>query len=217
MRINEIFSHVKSCKVFADIGADHGYLAQMVANAGLAKRIYLTDISAPSLLKARKLLAAQIDDGLVHAVVCDGFKGISEHVDEAVIAGMGGEEMIKIISASDRAERLILQPMHNTDKLRVFLVGDGYKVIKDYTFRDGKYYDLITAERGEDSLTDDEIMFGRTNVRERPVAFLQKLAEEHANIESYLTGDMSGSSRERLNARKANIERFLYDNSRKSC
>ena len=47
-------------------------------------------------------------------------------------------------------ERLVVQPMKNPEKVRITLLKLGYKLIKDYTFKDCKYYDLIVCERGED-------------------------------------------------------------------
>lgn len=105
-RIDVLFGAVKRCGVFADIGCDHGYVSKRVADAGLADKIYITDISAESLKKAEKLLAGYAN---VISVACDGFSGIPERVDEALIAGMGGEEIIKILSAANLLpERLIL-------------------------------------------------------------------------------------------------------------
>lgn len=83
------------------------------------------------------------------SVVCDGFSRIAEQVDEAMIAGMGGEEIVKILSAAaQKPERLVLQPMKNAPALRKYLVSAGYRIAEDVTFRDGKFYDVVVAERG---------------------------------------------------------------------
>ena len=207
-RIDVLYSSLTSCEVFADIGCDHGYVAELVAKNNLANKIYITDISAPSLKKAESLLFKYLGKK-VFSVVCDGFSLIPETVDQALIAGMGGEEIIKILSNGQRPNRVVLQPMKNTEKLRKKLIELGYKIIKDYTFIDGKFYDLIIAEKGEDYLSEDEINFGRTNLIERPNAFLQKMQKEHQNITVYLTKDLGEKARTELEERKKLLEKHL--------
>lgn len=205
-RIDYLFGAVERCGVFADIGCDHGYAAKRVADAGLADKIYITDISAPSLKKAEKLLAGY--DNVI-SVKCDGFSGIPERVDEALIAGMGGEEIIKILSAAKfLPERLILQPMKNADKLRRFL-SDNYRIKEDYTFKDGKFYDLITAETGADDLTEAEIQFGRTNLETRPEAFIEKIKKEIESIGGYLSRPLGERAEIELKERKKELEKLL--------
>lgn len=207
-RIDKLYSELAPCNVFADIGCDHGYVAKMVSDGGLANKIYITDISAPSLKKAEDLLAGNLGKN-VFSVVSDGFSLIPEKVNQALIAGMGGEEIIKIISASQRPERLVLQPMKNPEKLRKTLVELGYKIVKDYTFECGKFYDLIVAELGVDSLNDDEILFGRTNLIDLPDAFIKKIKREVSNINSYMQNDLSEQVKFELEERKKLLERFL--------
>ncbi|PWM70355.1 MAG: hypothetical protein DBX59_10900 [Bacillota bacterium] len=209
-RILEIYSRLRPAKVFADIGCDHGLVAELAAKNALAEKIYITDISAECLKKAEKLLKRFIDVGTVESVVCDGFSGIEEPVDEALIAGMGGEEIVKILSSSAyRCERLVLQPMKNPEKVRAYLVGNGYKILEDVTFRDVKYYDIVAAERGEDELSEEEILFGRTNLAERPQAFIDKVKAEIEDIGEYLKNPMNETSRAALTARREKLRGIL--------
>lgn len=193
--------------MFADIGCDHGYVSELMAKNRRAKKIYAADISAPSLKKAERLLTGF---PCVTAVVSDGFVGLPERADQALIAGMGGEEIIKILSSAGyKPERLVLQPMKNADKLRAYLNKNGYVLLKDYTFKDGKFYDLIVAERGEETLTAEEIKYGKDNVRFRPAAFIERLRAEHDDILDYLKRPLGNRARVQLTERKADLERFL--------
>ena len=56
-RLETIASLIRPCKVFADIGCDHGYISLFVARSALAEKIIATDISALSLDKARRVMA----------------------------------------------------------------------------------------------------------------------------------------------------------------
>ncbi|MBQ9781981.1 MAG: SAM-dependent methyltransferase, partial [Clostridia bacterium] len=116
-RLNELFSLIKSCDLFADVGCDHGFISQMVLDFGKAKKVIISDVSKKSLQKAEHLLK---DYGnRVQSFVSDGFNGYDQIPDQAIIAGMGGEEIIKILQASKfLPNRLILNPMKNSDKVR---------------------------------------------------------------------------------------------------
>ncbi len=174
-RLEEIFSALKPCKVFADIGCDHGYVAKAMLDGGKCQKAVVSDISAKCLEKARLLLSEYIDDGRAESVVSNGFENVTG-CDQALIAGMGGEEIIGIIDrANELPETLVLQPMKNVDKVRLRAVKAGYRIEKDYCFiAEKKYYDLIILTRGEDTLSQEEIEFGRTNIIECPTAFLER-------------------------------------------
>ena len=146
----------------------------------------------------------------MESYVSDGFAAFEETPDQALIAGMGGEEIVRILSeAKELPERLVLQPMKNASAVRRFLTQNGYKLLEDVTFREVKFYDVICAERGKDELTPDEEFFGRTNLETRPEAFLEKIGNEIADIGEYLKKPMSEESREELLARKKRLESVL--------
>lgn len=175
-RLQEIYSLLPNCKVFADVGCDHGYIAKAMLDGEKCQKVIISDISDKCLQKAKDLLAKELQSGVAEAIVSDGFDNLP-FCDLALIAGMGGEEIVAILKkAKNLPEKLLLQPMKNTDKVRACAVALGYKIITDYTFYSSKiYYDVILLERGEDSLSLEEIEFGRTNLQKRPEAFINCL------------------------------------------
>ena len=177
-RLSKIFSVLPSCKVFADIGCDHGYIAKAMLDSGKCERAIISDISEKCLKKAQTLLAKDIENGIVDSVVSNGFEKV-DFCDLALIAGMGGEEIISIIeNAKNLPNKLVLQPMKNAERVRVAVVEKGYKILDDFVFYCGeKYYHLIALEKGNDHLTDDEIYFGRTNLKEKSDDFLRYIGE----------------------------------------
>lgn len=195
-RIEELVSAIPYTNVFADVGCDHGYVAEAVLKCGKCKKAYVSDVSEKCLEKAKKLLSDYISAGSAKAVVSDGFEKLPL-CDCALIAGMGGEEIIKIVSAA--AERnvlpptLVLQPMKNFDRVRDCCVKNGYKIIKDYVFYvKDKYYFLIAAKRGKDFLSDEEREFGRTNISERPSDFIRYAREEKEKLARVLDSSNPG-------------------------
>ncbi len=173
-RLNKIFELLPECEVFADIGCDHGYMAKAMLESKKAQKVIISDISAKCLEKAQSLLNEEIKQGLAKSVVSNGFEKI-DYCDLALISGMGGEEIVSILtSANSLPNSLVLQPMKNCDKVRITAVKLGYKIVKDYVFKSSdKFYDLILLTKGEDCLTQEEIEFGRTNLLERPLAFIE--------------------------------------------
>ena len=149
-RFEEILSFVKESECFADVGCDHGKIALSVLKSGKCKTVIASDISAESLKKVVKTADNEGIKGLI-AIVSDGFESIPYAVDQAVIAGMGGEEICKILSAAKALpERLVLQPMKNAERVRRLVFSElGYASVADRTFYDGeKFYDVIVCDRG---------------------------------------------------------------------
>ena len=187
-RLKEIFSVVSKCETFADVGCDHGYVAEAMLKSDKCKKAIISDVSEKCLEKARELLSDYIKIGRVESVVSDGFDKV-KGADLALIAGMGGEEITLILQkATELPERLVLQPMKNADKARLCAVKRGYRILKDYTFfAGGKYYDLIVLEKGADSLTNEEVEFGRTNIVQPSEAFKNSIKGRITKLKEYLS------------------------------
>ena len=206
-RIARLARELSKVTVFADIGCDHGYCAQYALKSGLCERAYITDISAKCLEKAEKLLAREIAEGRCKAVCCDGFTGLPELPDCALIAGLGGEEICHILRG-ELPKTLVLQPMKNTDKVRTHLIELGRKIVKDETFLSGgKFYDLIVTEgEGQEHYTELELEFGRDNLKIPSRDFLKKLDIEEGKLRAVLLGDLKKESREEVLARLKRME-----------
>ena len=162
-RLNKIFSLLPSCEVFADIGCDHGYIAKAMLKSGKCQKVIIADISSKCLEKAQNLLKDEINLGSCESVVSNGFDKVN-CCDLALIAGMGGQEIVDIIKRANAQnklpDKLILQPMKNCDIVRSVAVENGYKIVFDKVFKSGKkFYNIISLEKGEDYLTSEEIEF----------------------------------------------------------
>lgn len=185
-RIGEIVNAIPVSEVFADVGCDHGYVAKEMLRRGKCRFAVASDISPKCLEKAKRLLKKEIDYGRATCVVSDGFDGLY-NVDTALIAGMGGEEIISILKgAEELPENLVLQPMKNCDKVRKFAVSAGYRIISDYVFEsDDKFYNLMVLKKGEDLLTEEEAEFGRTNLISPSEDFRKMLIKEAEKLTAY--------------------------------
>ena len=134
-----------------DVGTDHGFLALKMIEEKNVKEVFATDISAPSLEKARLLAEKYGLTDRLKTVVSDGFKSLDNgDFDLAVIAGMGGNETIKILKDAYNLKRFgsfILQPMQDVDILRRYLFETGFEIYFDETVKDrNKFYSIIKCK-----------------------------------------------------------------------
>lgn len=131
----------------ADIGCDHGKLCVYALSTGIAQSAIAVDVSAPSLGKAERLAEEYGVD--LDARVGDGLTPIDEgEIDLAVIAGMGGMEIARILALAPFApRRLVLVPHKNADVVSRYLYMAGYLVTTDYVLEDeGHWYRVMAAE-----------------------------------------------------------------------
>lgn len=193
-RIDTLCSLLRPAKVFADVGCDHGYCSEYMLKNGLCERTILSDVSKGSLAKAERLLAPYIRSGKAVSVLGDGFYGVPNTVDEVLIAGMGGSEIVSILSDEKYGfipKRFVFQPMHDSEKLRRYLLENGGYIERDYTFEDGKFYEVLIGGKAECAgqvrdYTQAEIEFGKDNLLEMPKAFTDRLEKLIANTKHYL-------------------------------
>lgn len=212
-RIAQICSHLTRGKTLADVGCDHGYCAQYALENQLFEKVYISDVSAGSLKKAEELLSCYVRAGKCIPVLADGMQGLPGGVDTLLIAGLGGEEIIKILREGYLTEKFIFQPMKNPEKLRRFLVESDCRITADYTFGEGYFYDLIAGEKvGGSSYTEKEILFGKDNLASPTRSFLHKLEEEQKKLIGYLEeGKMSEKNRAKLSERLAQVEEVIHE------
>ena len=197
-RIATICSYIGKSMTFADVGCDHGYCAKYAVESGLCEKVYITDVSEKCLAKAEKLLSKYIASGTVESVCCDGLKGPDENVEQVLIAGMGGEEILKILRQSFIPKTFIFQPMKNAPLLRKYLIESGGTLTADDIFYDGKYYFIIKGERegGTPAYTQKELLFGRDSLK-NPVVKRYALTEAEKR-KKYLQSAMSDEARKNV-------------------
>ena len=206
-RLSRVFSEVPEGSVVADIGADHGKLSASLIETKRASRVIAVDISADSLSKTEELskkLGIEID-----ARVGDGLTAISKEdgVDVVVIAGMGGYEIMKILSSAKITfDRYILLPHQNAKELRQF-VKDKFFIEKDYVVKEnGKYYSLIVLTKGTSDLTETDVELGKDLTS---VLAVEMLTERLKKYKKYIKNVQNIEEKEEMQSKSAMIERVL--------
>ena len=215
-RIDTLCSFLRKAESFADVGCDHGYCSEFVLTKGLCDKVIFSDVSRGSLQKAQTLLARFVKEGRAIGVLGDGFYGVPKDTEEVLIAGMGGSEIVSILSDKKYGfipRYFVFQPMHDSEKLRRDLIEKGAKINRDFTFEDGKFYDLIVGEFGngeKQAYTDAEYEFGKENLSAMPQAFKNRTEKQIKNIDKYLLQpSLQEESKAELLQRQARLKGVL--------
>lgn len=148
-RMKAVASMVTNGNVVADVGTDHGYVPIMLVQKGFIPRAVAMDINEGPLQKAREHINGF---GLQDKIVTRLSDGVSAlevgEVDTIVIAGMGGELVIHILTKGENvcraAKELILQPQSEIQKVRQYLREHAYRIVdENMIYEDQKYYSIM--------------------------------------------------------------------------
>ena len=135
----------------ADIGCDHGRLCCALLQRDARARCIASDVSVPSLAKARSLARLT---GLWERIdfrIGDGLSVLHDGEAEAVaLLGMGGTLMARLLDACPTplmgARLAVLQPMRAGEDIRRYLYARGYCVERDLVVADaGRLYEVFSV------------------------------------------------------------------------
>ena len=123
-------------KAVADIGTDHAFLPIYLIRNGISERIIACDIAEGPLSVASENIKKYKLEDKIELRLADGLKGVKQmECNQITICGMGGETIADIIDAADWVKSpdvtLVLQPMSCDDRLREFLLINGFEVEKE--------------------------------------------------------------------------------------
>ncbi len=173
-RLDGIVSLCEKTEVAADIGADHGFTSLKLIQSGKAEKVIVSDVSAPSLKKARTLFER---NGLSHRAdfrVGDGLSVLRPgEAGGVILTGMGGLLIAGLLKegmeAAKEAEYLLLSPHSFSEKLREFLITNGFSINTERSVRSGRrYYRLMKAAPGnEEAYSEKEYLLGRSVLKDR--------------------------------------------------
>lgn len=215
-RLDLILKHI-SGKSVADVGTDHAYIPIRLAQRGI--KVIATDIrQGPLDMAAAHVKKAGCD---VELRLGPGLDPISAgETEDIVIAGMGGEMIIKILTADEekaKSATLILQPMNSQYELRQFLYRNGYDILcEDLAIEGFKVYNLIVAKASSSQKNScelsntpaDDIDFHLPKELYNHPLFLHllnKKKREYSRIFSGLSAS-AGSDQDQLNYAKQTLD-----------
>lgn len=142
---------VRDGKLLCDVGTDHAYLPIWLLKSGRIPGALACDIN-PGPLKAAAGNAQKYGEtDRLSLRLSDGLREVRpEEAEDIVIAGMGGELMLRIIRETawlrNGEKRLIFQPMSSAEELRLGLKELKFSVLEEQAAVDsGKVYTAFAA------------------------------------------------------------------------
>jgi tRNA (adenine22-N1)-methyltransferase len=221
-RLEAAASFVRRDARIADIGTDHAYLPIYLCNLGKIRGALASDINEGPVARAKINIASYHLGKKISVLRTDGLSGVeSFSPDDIVICGMGGELICSIIDAAEWTKnkkiRLILQPMTHAEKLRAYLISNGFSIVGETILKEDKIYQIICAEyTGETTeYSEIEAIFGKISIKQRTDVFEEYLSYVRGVFETRRNGKaLSGAD---VSAEEAIIEEIdkLSDKGRK--
>lgn len=167
-RMEKIIEYCPCCGTAADIGCDHGRISAALIERGICGKVIAADISSASLQKTEVLARDKGFQNKIDTRCGDGLGVLTPGEAEAIIiAGMGSELIADIIKQGEKAARaaksLILCPHSHPEKLRTFLIKNGYRILSESCVtEDGKFYIIIKAKSGQaEAYSAEELEMGK--------------------------------------------------------
>ncbi len=191
LRLKAIYDMVPY-SVTADIGSDHGKLMIALFNDGRIPKGYAVENKKgpyERLLKALK--EANIEEDVV-PLFSDGISELPISVGTVVLAGMGGDTILKILldhkENLKHVQTIIIDAHTNTPKLRKEISDLGFVIADERIVEeDGIYYEIIKFIRSDVAFySDKDIEFGPILRMEKSALFKQKYEARIKEIEYLL-------------------------------
>lgn len=222
-RLEAVASYVPRGSRVADVGTDHGYVPIWLVEQGIAKSAIAMDVRKGPLMRAKEHIAQHGLEDRIETRLGDGLCELrAGEADTVVIAGMGGELMLRILRDGshvwDSVSRFILSPQSELEVFRRGLEAMGFAIEEETMLREeGKYYTVIVAVRG--IMHYEEVFryrYGDCLIREKSPVLAEYLKQERLKlleIRDRLAAQDSEGARERSQEVEAELCRIkeAYD------
>ena len=223
-RLRAVASFVTAGYRLADIGTDHAYIPIELVRTGHIPQAIAMDVNQGPLERAEENIREHGLSAQIRTRLSDGFSALEPgEADSAVIAGMGGGLTIRILREGERVvsalRECVLQPQSEIEKVRAFLLEEGFLFIKeDMVEEDGKYYPMMkvcppAGKTGRASATKEtwdetELRYGRYLLQEKnPV--LRQYLEREIRIKRQILEGLQGQDSTRAVSRMQELEKEI--------
>ena len=213
-RLQAVADLVTAHYKLADIGTDHAYIPIYLTQQKKITEAVALDVNEGPLQRAEEHIRENGLEAEIETRLSNGFQALQPgEVQSAVIAGMGGGLVIRILTEGEevvrKLEEGILQPQSEIEKVRAFLLEKGYEFLEeDMVCEDGKYYPMMKAVSGRtpgEIWTREEEMFGKL-LLERLHPVLYKYLQRELRIREEISGQLKNAAGEGAKKRLDEVE-----------
>lgn len=234
-RLQAVADFVTAGYKLADIGTDHAYIPIALMEQNHIPGAIAMDINEGPLQRAGEHIAENRMEKKIEIRLSNGFSALKKgEAESAVIAGMGGGLMIRILTEGERIAKslkeCILQPQSEIERVRKFLLEEGYDILDENMVKDdGKYYTILKvcplkkisdkeAEFGEEiksgkrteMWSEPELKYGRFLLQNRNPVLREYLQREILIREQILAG-LDGKENRRIEQRRTELKKELEE------
>ena len=193
-RLNAVANMVTPGYKIADIGTDHGFVPISLIARRIIPSAIAMDVNDGPLVIARNNIE---DAGLIDKIEVrksDGLEKLrANEVDCAILAGMGGNLIIKLLSdnweMTKSLKECILGPQSEWEKVRRYLLEHDFTILQEDMVKDaGKYYLVmkVVINESKESWSEVELAFGKLLLNHKNPVLLEYLQKEIAIKERIL-------------------------------
>lgn len=160
LRLQTVANMAGSGNTVADIGCDHGYTSIYLVSNGLYSKAIAMDVRKGPLEIARGNVEKYDVSDKVDLRLSDGLDKLElGEADTAVIAGMGGPLVMKLLRRElDKAKqlKLVLQPQSELGLVRMYLWQQNFVIEEEnMVYDEGKFYPMFVARYDENHLKEE--------------------------------------------------------------
>ena len=202
--------------VVADIGSDHGKLMIALVQSGKVKKGFAVENKEGPFERLRSNIIRYHVEDMIAPLFSDGIKDITRDVGTIVIAGMGGQTIVKILKAHPEklvSVKTIIIDAHTAVPLaRREISQMGFAIADEQIVKeDGIFYEIIKFIRADiAALTNEDLEFGPILRQEKSATFKEKYKHRILEIDNIIAkGNLPKCRLEMLNAEKHKLERYL--------
>jgi len=215
-----VASMVTPGNILADIGTDHGYVPISLVQRKKIPKAIAMDVNKGPLERACEHIAECQLEEKIETRLSDGVSKLQVgEADTILIAGMGGELVVRIITEGmevcKAAKELVLQPQSELEKVRQFLREHKFKIMdEDMVIEDGKYYPMmrvVPVEEDEfwDVIPEEAIracyMYGPLLLKNGNPSLRKYLVKQHKQFSQILKQLESQPDSDAISRRKKEV------------
>ncbi|MER0122846.1 tRNA (adenine(22)-N(1))-methyltransferase TrmK [Streptococcus sp. ZJ93] len=203
-RLETVASFVPQGARLVDVGSDHAYLPLFLVEKTVISYAIAGEVVQGPYQSALQHVRESGYANQIEVRLANGLAAFdqADQMTTITIAGMGGRLITNILDAGkdklEGIERLILQPNNREDDVREWLQAHDFRLVAETMVAENrKFYEILVAEPGEQSLTAMEKRFGPYLLQEVSPVFQQKWECEADKLQHALAQIPTEHSEER--------------------